>query len=73
MSVYVCYGPRRACVVPSGFACTRDELPRELERVAAPVVGELHTVEVYSSREGAIANAAHYNGGEQPRIVFNRG
>lgn len=35
--------------------------------------GELHTVEVYLSREGAIANAAHYNDGEQPRIVFNRG
>lgn len=73
MSVYVCYGPRRACVIPSGFACTRDELPHELERVAAPVVGELHTVEVYSSRAGAIANAAAYNGGEQPEIVFRHG
>ena len=70
MSAYVCYGPRRACVVASGFSCTRDELPAELARVAAPVVGQLHAVEVYASREGAIANAAAYNSGEPPAIVY---
>jgi hypothetical protein len=70
MSAYVCYGSRLACVVPSGFSCTRDELPAELERVAGPVVGQLHAVEVYSSRAGAVANAAAYNGGEPPAIVY---
>lgn len=69
MTSYVCYGPRRACVVASGFGCTRDELPAELERVAAPVVGSLQAIEVYASLEGAKANAAYYNGGTEPEIV----
>ena len=44
MSAYVCYGPKLACVIVGGFACTRDELPGELRRVAAPAVGTMMLV-----------------------------
>lgn len=69
MSAYVCYGPKLACVIVGGFACTRDELPGELRRVAAPAVGTLMRVETYGSREGAIAVAEQYSGGT-PSVLF---
>ena len=69
MSAYVCYGPKLACVIVGGFACTRDELPSELRRVAAPVIGTLMRVETYGSRERAIAVAGQYSGGT-PSVLF---
>lgn len=63
MSAYVCYGPKLACVIVGGFACTRDELPGELRRVAAPAIGTLMRVETYGQREAAIAVAEQYSGG----------
>jgi hypothetical protein len=53
MSAYVCYGRLNACVISGGFACTRDELPRELARVARPVIGDLISYSTYGSQEVA--------------------
>lgn len=69
MSAYVCYGPKLACVIVGGFACTRDELSGELRRVAAPAVGTLMRIETYGQREAAIAVAGQYSGGT-PSVLF---
>jgi hypothetical protein len=69
MSAYVCYGPRVACVIVGGFACTREELPNELRRVARPAVGSLLRIETYGNREAALAVAGQYGGGAPP-VLF---
>jgi hypothetical protein len=69
MSAYVCYGPRVACVIVGGFACTREELPNELRRVARPAVGSLLRIETYAARESALAAAAQYSGGT-PELLY---
>ena len=67
MSAYVCYGRLNACVISGGFACTRDELPRELARVARPAVGQLLRIETYGTQETAKTVAAAYSG---PPVVL---
>ena len=71
MSAYVCYGPKLACVIVGGFACTRDELPREIRGHAYYVareaglggIGLVLRVEDYSTSEAAELVAACYRDG----------
>jgi len=60
MSSYVAYGSRRAVAIHRGFACTREELPTELQRVSRQEIGKLLAYEVYSSRDAAEAIARDY-------------
>lgn len=63
MSAYVVYGTRSACIIRGGFACTREELPGELARVAGPVVGLILGHEWCESVETAQTMAVHYTHG----------
>jgi hypothetical protein len=63
MSSYVAIGTRGAVAIHRSFACTRDELPREIvlhARSVAPEIGTVFHVETYSSRNAADTLAAHY-------------
>lgn len=58
---YVCLGIAGAVAVHRGFACTREELPTELQRVCGNDVGKVMRIETYSSRAAADAVAAMYD------------
>lgn len=65
MSSYVAYGLTKAVAIHRGFACTREELPAELQRVSRQEIGKLLAYEVYSSRDAAEAIARHYGRDEK--------
>jgi len=53
MASYVVYGWRSAVAVHRSFACTREELPAELQRVAGRDFGPMIGWECVESREAA--------------------